>query len=175
MSLHPLTNFEIQIYYQNEPKFNGIYSRTNLSKIKDGVYIINLDKYESIGTHWIALCFNAENVTFFNSFAVEHIAKEIRKLIENKSIITNIYRIQTYSSIMCGYFCIRFIDFILKGKRLLEYRSLFSPNEYKNNNNIILKNIFNRIYNHFHNVLRFFNVLANFPFTTSETMGDYYL
>ena len=48
---HPLTNFEIQKYYENEPKFNGVYSRNNLSKIKDGAYIINLDEYESIGTH----------------------------------------------------------------------------------------------------------------------------
>ena len=61
MPPHPLTNFEIQKYYQNEPKFNGIYSRNNLSKIKDGAYIINLDEYESIGTHWIALYVNAEN------------------------------------------------------------------------------------------------------------------
>ena len=52
---HPLSNFEIQNYYENEPKFNGVYSRNNLSKIKDGAYIINLDEYESIGTHWIAL------------------------------------------------------------------------------------------------------------------------
>ena len=49
-----LTNFEVQNYYQNEPKFNGVYSRNNLPKIKDGAYVINLDEYESIGTHWIA-------------------------------------------------------------------------------------------------------------------------
>ena len=54
MPPHPLTNFEIQ-KYQNEPKFNGAYSRNNLSGIKDGTYIINLDEYESIGTHWIGL------------------------------------------------------------------------------------------------------------------------
>ena len=72
MPPHPLTNFQIQQYYQNEPKFNGIYSRTNLSKIQDGAYKINLDEYESIGTHWIALCVIAENVTYFNSFGVEH-------------------------------------------------------------------------------------------------------
>ena len=55
MPLHPLTNFEIQTYYQNEPKFNSVYSRNNLPKIKDGVYVINLHEYKSIGTHWIAL------------------------------------------------------------------------------------------------------------------------
>ena len=63
---HPLTNLEIRKYYLNEPKFIGFYSRNNWSKIKYGGYIINLDEYESIGTHWIALYINAENVTQFN-------------------------------------------------------------------------------------------------------------
>ena len=110
---HPLTNFETQKYYQNEPKFNGVYSRNNLPKIKDGAYVINLDEYKSIGTHWIALYVNAENVTYFDSFGVEHIPKEIKKFIGNKNIITNIYRIEAYNS-MFGYFCIEFIDFMLK-------------------------------------------------------------
>ena len=61
MPPNPLTNFEIQEYYQKEPKFNGIYSRNNLHKIKDGAYIINLDKYKSIGIHWIASYVNAKN------------------------------------------------------------------------------------------------------------------
>ena len=68
MPPHPLTDFEIQKYYQNEPKFNGVYSRNNLSKITDGAYIVNLDDYESIGIHWITLYVNAENVTYFDSF-----------------------------------------------------------------------------------------------------------
>ena len=139
MPSHPLTNFEIQKYYLNEPKFNGIYLRNNLSKINDGVYIINLDEYNSIGTHCIALFVNAENVTYFDSFLVEHIPKTIKKSIGNRNTTTNIYRIQAYDSIMYGYFCIGFIDFILKGKSLLEYKNLFSPNEYKKNNKIILK------------------------------------
>ena len=62
MPPHPLTYFEIQKYYQNEPKLNGVYSRNNLSKIKDGTYIINLDGYESIETYWIALYVNVTNV-----------------------------------------------------------------------------------------------------------------
>ena len=94
MPPHPLTNFEIQKYYQNEPKFYGVYSRNNLSKIKDWSNIINLEEYESVGTHWIALYGNAENVTYFDSFGVEHIPKEIRKFIGNKNITTNIYRIK---------------------------------------------------------------------------------
>ena len=74
----------------------------------------------------------------FDSFAVEYISKETRKWIGNKNIITNIYRIHTYGWIICGYFCIGFIVFILKGKSLLEYTNLVSPNEYKNNDKIIL-------------------------------------
>ena len=83
-----LFNFEIQKYYQNEAKFNGVYSRNNLSKIKDGM---RLDEYEPVGTHWIVLYVNAENVTYFDSFGVKYIPKEIRKFIGNKNVITNIY------------------------------------------------------------------------------------
>ena len=82
---------------------------------------------------------NAESATYFDSFGVEHIPKEIRKLIGNKNITTNIYRTQAYDLIMCGYFCIGFINFMLKGKSLLEYKNLFSPNEYEKNDKIILK------------------------------------
>ena len=73
MPSHPLASFEMQKYYENEPKINGVYSRNNLSKIKDGAYRINLDEYESIGTHWIALYINDNN----DCFGVEHIPKEI--------------------------------------------------------------------------------------------------
>ena len=76
---HPLTNFEIQKYYQNEPKFNGVYSRNNLPKIKDGPYVINLDEYESIRTHWIALYVNGNNIIYFDSFGIEHIPEENKK------------------------------------------------------------------------------------------------
>ena len=82
---------------------------------------------------------NAENVTYFDSFGVEHIPKEIKKFIGNKNIITNIYRIQAYDSIMCGYFCIGFIDFMLKGKSLIDYTNLFSSNGCEKNDKIILK------------------------------------
>ena len=76
--LIPLTNLEIQKYYQSEPRFNGIYSRNNLpDKTKDGSYVVNVDKYSGIGTHWIALYALNNNVTYFDSFRVEHIRKEI--------------------------------------------------------------------------------------------------
>ena len=126
MLSHSLTNFEIQNYYQNKPKFNGVYPRNNLLKMKDRAYIINLVEYESIGTHWIDLYVNAKNVTYFDSFEVEHIPKEIRKLEK----LENIYRIQAYDSIMCGCFCIGFIYFLLKGKKSLKYTNLFCSNKY---------------------------------------------
>ena len=81
---------------------------------------------------------NDNNVTYYYSFGVEHIPKEIRKSFENKYIIRIIYREEEYDSIMSGYFCIRFIDFILKGKSLWEYTNLSSPNDYKKNDKIIL-------------------------------------
>ena len=78
---------------------------------------------------------NTKNVTYFDNFGVEHIPKEIRKLIVYENIITNIYRIQAYDSKMCGYFCIEFTDFLLKGKST----KLFFPDEYEKNGKIILK------------------------------------
>ena len=139
MPPHPLTNFEIQKYYKNEPRFNGVYSRDNLPKIKDGAYVINLDEYSDIGTHWVALYVQNNDVTYFDSFGVEHIPKEIRTFIYNKNIKTNTFRIQAFDSIMSGYFCITFIDFMLTGKTLTEFTNLFSPNNFKGNDEIILK------------------------------------
>ena len=121
MPPYSLTNFEIQKYYQNEPRFNGVYSRGNLTKIKDGTYIINLDEYSDIGTHWVALYVNNNDVTYFDSFGVEHIPKEIKTFINNRNIKADISRIQAYDSIMCGYFCIGSIDFMLARKTLTEF------------------------------------------------------
>ena len=126
-------------HYENESRFNGVYSRDNLSKIKDGAYVINLDEYSDIGTHWVAFYVKNNNVTCFDSFGVENIPKEIIKFIENRNIKTNIFRIQAYDSIMCRYFCIGFIDFMFKGKSLTEYTNLFSPNDFKKNDDIVLK------------------------------------
>ena len=137
---HPLINFEIQEYYQNEPRFNGVFSRDNLSNtIKNGAYVINLDEYHDIGTHWTALYVNNKIVAYFDSFGVEHIPKEIMKFIVCKKIITNICRIQAYDSIMCGYFCIGFINFMFNGKSLTDYTNLFSPNDFNKNDDIILE------------------------------------
>ena len=145
MPPHPLTNFEIQKYYQNEPRFNGVYSRDNLPKIKDGAYVINFDECSNIGTHWLDLYVswasprdaNNSNVTYFDSFVVENIPKEIKTFINNKNITTNILWMQAYDSIMCGYLCIGFIDFMLTGKTLTEFTILFSPNNFKKNDDMI--------------------------------------
>ena len=103
------------------------------------IYVINLDDYSDIRTHSAAVWVNDNNnVTYFDSFGVEHIPKEIKKVIKNKNIKTNIFRIQANDSIMCGYFCIGFIDFMLKGKNLTEYTNLFPPNNFKKNDDIIL-------------------------------------
>ena len=127
-------------YCENESRFNGVYSRDNLpNKIRDGAYAINLDEYSDIGTHWVALCVNDNNATYFDSFGVEHIPKEIIKFIENRNIKTNIFMIQAYDSIMCRYFCIAFIDFMFKGKSLTDYTNLSSFNDFKENDDTILK------------------------------------
>ena len=134
-------NFEIQKYDQNETKFNGVFSRNNLpNKIKDGAYILNLDEYFDIGNHWVALYVKNNNVTYFDSFLVEHIPKEIKKFINGSlSITTNIFTIQAYDSIMCGYFCSGFINFMLAGKTLTDFTNLFAPNDFKKNDDTILK------------------------------------
>ena len=150
MQPHPLTNFVIQKCYQrskNETRFNGVYSRGNLTdKIKDRAYVIYLDEYSDIGTHWVALYVRKaspkdvsnNDVTYFDSSGVEHIPKEIETFISNKNIKTNIFRIQAYDSIMCEYFCIGFINFMLAGKALTYFTSLFSPYDFDKNDDIIL-------------------------------------
>ena len=125
---HPLTNFEIQKYYKNEPRFNGVFSRNNLpKKIKDGAYIINLDEYADAGTHWIVLFCKKNEIVYFDSFGVENIPEEIKEFIGNINIKANIFRVQENNSRMCGYFCIGFIAFMLAGKKATDYTNLFSP------------------------------------------------
>ena len=119
---------------KNEPRFIGVYSRDNLpDKIKDGAYVINLD----IGTHWIAFYVNNKTVPYFDSFGIENISKEVKKFVNNKNIIANIFRIKAYDSVMCGYFCIGFIDYMFMGISLTDYTNLFSPNNFKKNDDII--------------------------------------
>ena len=94
MPPHPLTNFEIQKYYQNEPRFNGAYSRNNLPKKGWGAYVINLDEYADVGTQWITLFCNKNKIVY-------HVPEEIKEFVRNKNIIANIFRVQENDSIMC--------------------------------------------------------------------------
>ena len=146
LPFHPLTNIEISEYYKNELRFNGVYSRNNLpNKIKKGAYVMNLDEYENTGTHCVSLFVKPKYTVYFDSFGVEHIPKEINKFIRSKELghavrndtKSNIFRIQAYDSIMCGCFCIEFINYMLKGKTLLDYTNLFSPNDFKKNDELL--------------------------------------
>ena len=139
MPRHPLTNFEIQKNYENEPRFNGVFSRNNLPlKIKNGAYVMNLDELVDVGKQWTALLWNRNEVVYFDSFGVEYVPEEIKKFVGNKNIIANIFRVQANDSVMCGYFCIGFIDFMLADKKLTDYTSLFSLYDFKKNDDIIL-------------------------------------
>ena len=86
----------------------------------------------------MALYINNKTVTYFDSFGVEHIPKEIMKFIGNKNIITNVFRIQAYDSIMCGYFCIGFINFMFSSNSLTDFTNLFLPNDFRKTDDIIL-------------------------------------
>ena len=104
------------------------------------------DEYSDIGAHWVTFHVNNNNVTYFDSFGVEHIPKEIKVFINrplssasrNENIKTNIFRVQAYDLVMCGHFCIGFTDFMFKGKTLTESKNLFSPNNLEKNDDIIL-------------------------------------
>ena len=129
-----LTKFEVKEYYENDPRFNGVYYRDNLPKtIKNGAYVINLDEYAYVGTHWIALFVKINDLIYFDSFGVEHVPKEVKRFIG-----LNIFRIQADNSIMFGYFCIGFIDFMFAGRSLIDFTSLFSPYDFKKKDDIIL-------------------------------------
>ena len=93
---------------------------------------------DCFGLHQIALFSKRNEIVYFDGFGVEHVPEEIKKFIGNKNIKANIFRVQANDSVMCGYFCIGFIDFMLAGKKLTDYTNLFSPHDFKKNNNIIL-------------------------------------
>ena len=95
--------------------------------------VINLDEYANIGTHWIALFCKRSEIVYFDSFGVEHVPEEIKEFVGNKNIIANIFPVQTNDSIMCWYFCIGFIDFMVADKKLSAFTSMFSPYDSKKN------------------------------------------
>ena len=140
------------MYFNSDKSFDGTFSRDNLNIFnKDGAYIINLDKYDNIGTHWVAIYLKNNNVTYFDSFGIEYIPKEITKLINDKSIKSNIFRIQSFNSILCGYFYTGFIEYTSNNLGLNEYAKLFLVTNVDKNDQIILdyfnikyKNVWNQ-------------------------------
>ena len=126
-------------YYENETRFNGVYSRDNFpKKIKDGANIINLDEYEDVGIHWIDLYVANIEFIYCDIFGVELVPKEIERFIRYKNIKTNIFRVQSYNSIILRYFCVWFIDFRVAGKTVIYFTSLFSAYVFEKNDSIIL-------------------------------------
>ena len=125
--LHPSNNMEITNYFNYEPKFNGAFSRNNLSRIKDGAYVMNLDDKNSKGTHWISSFIDRNAAVYFVSFLIQYIPSEVLNKIIDKSITHKIFRIQGNESVMCGFYCIAFTEYMFAGKTLLDYTSLFSP------------------------------------------------
>ena len=137
---HPLTNHEISRYFEDELLFNGVFSRNNLPDLpRDGGYVINLDDLGESGTHWVAIFVNGNRAIYFDSFGVEHLPREIKRFLRGKDLMVNIYRVQDIRSILCGYYCIKFLDFMFDGKSLMDFTSLFSPHDFKENEKIILR------------------------------------
>ena len=107
--------------------FTKTHKSLDISRMKQ-YFFLQIKKfmnYLSRAKLWQVITF-INNATYFDSFGVEHIPKKVKNFIGNKNIITNIYWIPAYDSVMCRYFCIGFIDFMLKGKSLPDYKNLFS-------------------------------------------------
>ena len=114
--IHHLNNIEITNYFNYEPEFSGVFSRNNLPRIKDGAYVINLDGKNAKGTYWVSLFINENLAICFDSFGIEYIPQEVLKKIRDKSITRNIFTIQDNEFIMCWFYCIAFIEYMLAGK-----------------------------------------------------------
>ena len=106
--------------------------------LKNGAFVINHDEYADVGSHWIALYISNNDVIYLGSNALDYFSKSAKKFIGNKNIQANIFRIQTKNSIMCSYFCIWFIDFMLAGKTVIDYTILLSPCKFEKDDKIIL-------------------------------------
>ena len=118
-------------YFVNNCRFNSVFSRGSLPRIKDRVYIINLNDKQSKEIHWASLFCDRNTAVYFDSFGIEYIPQDVLIKIKDKSITHNIFRIKCDDSIMCGFYCIAFIEYTITGKTLLDYANLFSPNDYQ--------------------------------------------
>ena len=111
--------------------------RDNLPRTKDRVYVINMDDKQSKGMHWVSLFIDKNTAVYFDSFGIEYISQEPFRKVKDKSITQNIFRLQDDDSIMYGFHCFVVIEYMLALKTLLSYTNLFSPNDYKKNDQII--------------------------------------
>ena len=110
-----------------------------MPKIKDGAYVINLDEKIAKGTHQASLFTDKNLAVYFHSLGIDYISPEVLNKIRDKWITHNIFRTQENESIMCGFSCIAFIEYMLAWKNLLYYTNLFSSDNYKINDKIIYK------------------------------------
>ena len=124
-------------YFNDEPRFDSVFSRNKLARIKDGTYVINFNDKNSKGTLWVWLFIDRNTAVYFHSFGNECIPQEVLTKVKDKSITHNKFRMQDNESIICGFYCIAFIECMLAGEILLGYTNLFLPNDYKKNYKII--------------------------------------
>ena len=108
--------------------------------------MINLDDKKSKETHWVSLFIDRNTAVYFDSFGTEYIPQEVLNKIKDKSVIHNIFRIQDNESIMCKFYCIVFVEYMLAGRTLLDYTNFFSPNDYEKNDKIIYYRYFKNKY-----------------------------
>ena len=130
--LHPFSNIKITEYFSCKPKFNSGFSRNNLSRLKDGAYVINLNDNKSKGTNWVSLFIDRNTVIYFNSLELNIFLKKNFKKSKKNQLLT-IYLEYKNESTICRFYYIAFIKYILAGKTLLDYTNLFSRNNYKKN------------------------------------------
>ena len=126
-------------YFHYKSRFNGIFSRDDLPKIKDGSDVTNLDDKQSKGKHWVSLFTERNEGVYFDSFGTEYSHQEVLTKTKDKPVPHNIFRIQSVDSIMCKFYCIAFIEHMIVEKFLLEQTNLFSPNDFGNNHKITYK------------------------------------
>ena len=105
---------------------------------KDGTYVIKFDEYADVGTHWVALFCKRSEIVYFDSFGIEYVPEEVKGFIENKNIKAKNFRVEANNSIVCGDFCIGFIDFMLAGKKLTDFTNMFSAYGFEKNDGVIL-------------------------------------
>ena len=123
------------MYFNYKARFKVVFSRDNLPRIKDGAYVINFDDKQS----WVPLFINKNTAVYFDSVGIEYIPQQVSSKIKDKSLARNILRIQSDNSVMCGFYCIAFIKYMIVGKSLLDYTNLFFLNDYEKDDKIICK------------------------------------